>query len=94
MADIKVIYDGKWPCLCMGHLKINIDGILWDFGTHALSSGGHIEHDGYFNNWETYSGEWTIDDYSWPKDFPEDMKKAVLDKVNEEIPWGCCGGCI
>ena len=94
MANIRIEYDGKWPCLCMGHLKVWIDDTLWDFGTHALSSGGYIEHDGYFNDWETHSGEWTIDDYSWPKDFPEDMKKAVLDKINEEIPWGCCGGCI
>ena len=94
MANIRIEYDGKWPCLCHGRLKVWIDDVLWDFSEHALISGGEVVHDGYFNDWEVHYDKWSIDDYSYPKDFPEDMKKAVTDAINTNIPWGCCGGCI
>lgn len=93
MANIKIEYDGDYPCLCMGHLKVWIDDKLWDFGTYALASGGHIEMDDDWDMWAE-SGEWSICGDSWPEGFPEDMKEAVINKINEEISWGCCGGCI
>lgn len=93
MANIKIEYDGEYPCLCMGHLKVWIDDKLWDFGRYVLSSGGQVTHDDDWN-FEVESGKWTISDYCWPEGFPEDMKEAVINKINEEITWGCCGGCI
>ena len=39
---IKIEYDGKFPNLCSGHLKVWIDDVLYDFGIYALISGGHI----------------------------------------------------
>lgn len=93
MRKIEIQYDGKYPNLCSGHLVVTIDGVVWDFGKYCLSSGGCA----YFKDridWEDVveQGEWDITDY--PEGFPEDLKEEVLIKINEEIPWGCCGGCL
>lgn len=91
MRKIEIQYDGKYPNLCSGHLVVTIDGVVQDFGKYCLSSGGCA----YFTkDWEDVveEGEWDITDY--PEGFPEELKEAVLKKVNEEIPWGCCGGCL
>lgn len=92
MANIRIEYDGAWPCLCMGHLKVYIDEKLWDFGKYCLSSGGAVTGGPPDWDFEVTHDAWTIE--TWPAGFPEDMKAAVLDEVNAEIPWGCCGGCI
>jgi hypothetical protein len=55
-----------------------------------LSSGGYIAWD--IDDMYAVKGDWSIVD--WSKDFPEEYKEAVLEKVNKEIPHGCCGGCI
>lgn len=91
MRKIEIQYDGKYPNLCSGHLVVTIDGVVWDFGKYCLSSGGCAYFTG---DWEDVveQGEWSITDY--PEGFPEELKKAVLKKVNEDIPWGCCGGCL
>ena len=91
MEDIRIKYDGAYPNLCSGHLEVYIDNKLYDFGKYCLCSGGGVYHNEDWDMW-TESGEWSIED--WPEDFPEDMKDAVLKIINEEIPWGCCGGCI
>lgn len=91
--DIKVEYDGQWPCLCMGHLVIWIDDVKWDFGSHSLSSGGAVLRDDDWNMWAE-EGPWDI--WDWPEGFPEDeyIRSNVIDAVNSEIMHGCCGGCI
>jgi hypothetical protein len=88
---IKMEYDGKYPCLCMGHLIVWVDDVKWDFGNYSLSSHGRIHRDDDWNMWAS-EGEWCIDEY--PEGFPEELKEIVLSKINEEIPHGCCGGCI
>lgn len=88
--DIKIQYDGKYPCLCMGHLIVWINGKEWDFGNDALLSGGEVIYD---EEYITTTGEWSISDDCYPEGFPEEYKKQVLSVVNEEIPYGCCGGC-
>ena len=89
--DIKIQYDGKYPCLCMGRLIVWINGKEWDFGKDVLVSGGEVIYDD--EEYITTTGEWSIPDDSWPEGFPEEYKKQVLSVVNEEIPYGCCGGC-
>jgi hypothetical protein len=89
--NIRIEYDGKYPCLCMGHLIVWIDDVKWDFGRYSLSSGGHIHRNENWDMWTT-EGDWFIDEF--PQGFPEELKKLVLLKINEEIPHGCCGGCI
>lgn len=89
--NIKIDYDGEYPCLCSGHLVVTIDDKVWDFGSHSLCSGGLVSFD---ENWSenVTEGPWSISE--WPKGFPNELQKIVLDEVNSEIPWGCCGGCI
>lgn len=91
-SEVEIVsYDGDYPNLCSGKLVIKVAGKEWTFAEHSLSSGGSV----YFtDDWEEVveDGPWDI--HEWPDDFPEEAKKYVLDKVNEEIPWGCCGGCV
>lgn len=89
--NIEIKYDGRFPNLCSGHLIVIIDDIPWDFGEYCLVSGGHICRNEEWDMWAE-SGPWEVSD--WPKNFPEDLKESVLATINEEIPWGCCGGCI
>lgn len=89
--NIKIDYDGKYPTLCCGNLVVTIDSEEWVFSNYCLISGGTAYLD---EDWSDHveQGEWTISE--WPDGFPEDLKSLVLEKVNEEIPFGCCGGCI
>lgn len=89
--NISISYNGEYPNLCSGQLIVTIDNIKYDFGKHCLSSGGSVTYDGD-GIFEVYTGEWIID--KWPDNFPVELKELVEEKINEEIPYGCCGGCI
>lgn len=86
-----VSYDGEYPNLCRGNLVIKVAGKIWEFPNYCLSSGGSVTFDKDWSE-DVTSGEWTIND--WPEGFPEQAKEYVIDLVNKEIPWGCCGGCV
>lgn len=89
--NIKIEYDGKYPNLCSGHLVVIIDGKKWIFPNYCLTSHGSACFDD--DNEELIcQGDWSID--GWPTDFPENLKTIVAQEVNEEIPHGCCGGCL
>jgi len=91
---IKVEYDGKWPCLCMGTLRIGFNGAWWQFSSrHVLRSGGSVSFDKDWNEKVTH-GLWTIDDEDWPDGFPIELREAALEAINESIDHGCCGGCV
>lgn len=120
-----VSYDGRYPNLCRGVLKLKINGELHTFGDYSdevwvkkedgryhfidkyhhnsiLVSGGSC---GFMNNYsESYvtSGAWSID---WMEMNPElleglteDERDALLREmttvINDNIPYGCCGGCL
>ena len=91
--EIKIEYDGKWPCLCMGHLKVFIGETSYDFGNYVLNSGGGIHRNEDWDMWTT-EGPWGIDEEEIPKDFPKDRIDDLLKVINDTIPHGCCGGCI
>ena len=96
VSHVKFIsYDGKWPNLCGGELTLEIDGEKVTFGYQRRmyppfwTSGGGINP-----NYEgSYSGEWIIN----VREIPEQYRKYAreIDMVfNENVEWGCCGGCI
>ena len=106
MAKIEFVsYDGAFPCLCMGTLVLKIDGVEAKFhysfdndkdkGEYSefWSSGGSVTFD---ENWmeEVTWGPWT---FFARESFPEELK-AIKDKLiavfNENVPYGCCGGCV
>ena len=89
--NIKVEYDGKYPNLCSGKLIVYIDEKKWEFPRYCLNSGGSV---GFDDNWNALvsNGPWHLSE--WPEGFPEELKDLVTEAINEEIPYGCCGGCV
>ncbi len=91
-----VSYDGKYPTLCIGTLTLKINNEITTFGNNKesmydkfwSSSGGVISDD-----CTAYSGEWEIHEELLPEQFKK--YAAEIDKVfNENVEFGCCGGCI
>ena len=89
--NIGIEYDGAYPNLCSGKLVVTINGKRWEFPAHSLRSGGMV---GFIRNGHSHveEGDWNVRE--WPEGFPEESKAGVLSKINEEIPHGCCGGCL
>lgn len=88
---IKINYNGAYPNLCRGELIVTIGGKDWKFPDYCLESGGSVSFD---EDWQEHvsEGAWNIT--GWPEDFPEDMKQKVVDAVNSQVEYGCCGGCV
>lgn len=105
-----VSYSGRYPNLCSGVLVLRIDGLEYGFGHEVGSydwkrhkfkdyncepfwhSGGEIQADKDWN-FDVCHGEWEID----VDEIPEDFRKYAteIDRVfNDNVPFGCCGGCI
>lgn len=88
-----VSYTGQYPCLCMGVLTLEIDGVKHTFGMNQefpkfWSSGGWITED-YCARQE----EWNIDVEDIPEQF-RDLAPKIDVIFNENVKHGCCGGCI
>ena len=84
-----VSYDGKYPCLCFGDLVVKIDGNEVNLG-RCLRSGGEC---GFTSDWEEHvtKGDWKIDEL--PEAY-EKYRSEIEEVANENVPNGCCGGCI
>lgn len=84
-----VSYDGQWPNLCSGELVVRIDGEIHKFN-YCLHSGGSVWFD---DDWDAH-----VEDGPWEFEGPEGMGReielAIQEVVNENVPWGCCGGCV
>lgn len=95
-----VSYDGRYPNLCGGMLVLEIDGVQYRFHPYKYtkdksifpsfwSSGGNLN----FDHDNAIRGEWHIH----ITDIPEQIQKYAteIDRVfNNNVPYGCCGGCI
>ena len=87
-----VSYDGKWPNLCSGVLTILIDGVKRELPEYCLCSGGSV----YFTGeWEEHveEGDWSLSDHFLPEDL-KPLKEEIEKVINENVPKGCCGGCV
>lgn len=97
-----VSYTGSYPNLCSGVLTLEIDGIEYTFSARWVDTksdyenfwgvGGSVRAD---SNWNFYvdTSEWIID----VDRIPEPFRKyaSEIDEVfNDNVEWGCCGGCI
>lgn len=102
-----VSYSGRYPNLCSGVLVLRIDGLAYAFGhkteNYDFKTGKFKDYNcnsfwhsgGVASNWnfDVRRGEWKIN----VDEIPEEFRKyaAEIDEVfNENVPWGCCGGCI
>ena len=84
-----VSYDGRYPNLCSGTLVLRINGEERVFPEYCMHSGGCACFDEEWNDY-VVQGEWSVD-------VPDDLlqyKKEIEECVNENVPFGCCGGCI
>ena len=84
-----VSYNGKYPNLCRGTLFIRVNGEEISLENYLISGGrrwfdkewnGHVE-----------KGDWQ---FSQLPDNLEPYRDEILKVVNENVPHGCCGGCI
>lgn len=84
-----VSYNGKFPNLCRGTLVIKVNGEEISLENYLISGSqcwfdkdraDHVE-----------SGDWRIS--KLPDDL-EQCRDEILKVVNENVPYGCCGGCI
>lgn len=101
-----VNYTGKYPNLCSGVLTLLIEGKKvkfgheledYDFKTKKYNDGNY---DKFWHSGGTVSlcdgcttREWVVD----CKELPDEYKPYAreIDYVlNENIEWGCCGGCL
>lgn len=84
-------YDGAYPCLCCGTLKIKVNDKLYCL-QNALISGGWVMcvDDDY--NFDVGTGDWEVDLEQFPE--LEPYKEQITELVNDNVEQGCCGGCI
>lgn len=96
--DIRFVsYDGKWPNLCSGNLTLLVDGVQMTFGKSEQFpcfwvTGGAVWFDEHWNE-HVDKGDWIINE----DELPDKLKlyAAEIGRIfNENVPHGCCGGCV
>lgn len=94
-SHVKFIsYTGKYLCLCSGILTLEIDGKKVRFGYGTLNDPFWVSGGGLNPNYEgAYQGEWKIDDDGIPEEYRK-YAREIDEVFNENVEWGCCGGCI
>lgn len=86
-----ISYNGKWPCLCCGTLVIEVNEKRYEL-KNILVSGGNISFDSDWNPSITF-GKWELNMDHLPTDLHK-YAKEITDVVNNNVEFGCCGGCI
>lgn len=93
-----VSYDGKFPNLCSGVLTVKINGKEVKFGNNLMSqgnedkfwySGGGCD----FKEFTTIQGKWKIN-YLMLKDEYKLYASELIEVFNQNVKYGCCGGCL
>ena len=91
MVNIEFVsYDGEWPNLCSGTLIIKVNDKTYTF-KYAMISGGSICRNEEWDMWSE-QGPWELNLEEHPE--LEQYKEEITRIVNENVPQGCCGGCI
>lgn len=89
MSKVKFIsYNGEYPCLCYGTLVLEIEGKRVEL-KNILSSGGTCYIDSDYDE--------IVKKGAWSVNVPEEYKQyeeEITNLVNENVPFGCCGGCL
>ena len=87
-----VSYDGKYPCLCAGVLTVKINGEVVSLPKHSFESGGLVS---FNENWEeeVEEGAWILDRRKLPENLLP-YADEIEEVANDNVPWGCCGGCV
>lgn len=95
-----VSYDGEWPNLCRGELKIKNNGVVIEFQSGFLNSGGSAEFNSDYSESYIFKGAWYLSsnykEYLKDKSikFIENELEELEKIVNDNVKLGCCGGCL
>lgn len=93
-----ISYDGEYPNLCRGTLILEVNGREYKFSPYKVGvdndtfqafwrSGG-----GFNEDYHPFKQEWEIDVSKLPSELQS--YACEIDQVfNENVPYGCCGGC-
>lgn len=94
-SHVKFIsYTGEYPCLCSGILTLEIDDKRVQFGYNTPNTPFWTSGGGLNPNYEgAYQGEWQIDVDRIPEEYRK-YAREIDEVFNENVEWGCCGGCI
>lgn len=102
MAIEFISYDGEYPNLCRGTLKVLIDGKPYSFGDgegdlpHFWCTGGRVSFSIDWGDASVEKGEWESNGIQ-PSEYPTEVAAVLdglLDIMNANVRNGCCGGCI
>ena len=95
-GDVKFIsYTGKYPALCCGALTLEIDGEIVEFGSgKRYGSFWHTGGECWCKSSRSYCDrdEWIIDYNEIPPIYRE-FADEINEVFNDNVEWGCCGGC-
>ena len=85
-------YTGKWPTLCSGELYFKVNGK--EYKIKGLVPGGEVGFKGGYGG-ESYikKGPWRLHNHDFPKEL-KPYKRLITNMVNENVKYGCCGGCL
>ena len=86
-----ISYNGEYPCLCSGILEIKVNGKYYKLD-HILLSGGSVWFDDSMGE-HIEEGPWEISESGLPKELRPYIKQ-IEKVVNDNVEYGCCGGCI
>lgn len=91
-AKVKFIsYDGRYPNLCSGVLKLQVGKDVYKLD-HILCSGGSVS---FTKDWHEIvtSGKWIVYKESLPIEL-QGLIEEITECVNDNVTHGCCGGCV
>ena len=95
-----VSYSGKYPNLCSGILVLKIDGKEVRFGNDKncdyerfWESGGVYGFTNGYKDSFVNEGEWIVDVHELPDEYQK-YANEIDDVINQNVPYGCCGGCL
>lgn len=86
-----VSYNGEFPNLCRGELIIRVNGKEYNCGK-CLDSGGECYYDDDLGE-SVMICKWTVDESKLPIEIKH-LHKEIEKVVNENVEFGCCGGCF
>ena len=82
-------YTGEYPSACSGELTVKIDGLTVKFESGCLRSGGCVWFDDSYSE-HIESAPW----YLLFNGISKELKIQIENVVNNNVPFGCCGGCV
>lgn len=98
-------YTGEYPNLCYGILTLDIDGDIVEFGYDYNDlnykfryppfwvSGGCCRFNEDYSEAYVSQEPWELNDFNIPEKYKY-LSHELIDIFNENVHYGCCGGCL